>query len=388
VTTVATEPDPDTLADDGWRVTDPMDSVRQRMRYSWTLAAVWLVYLWSPITEAWDSPDPARRWFGLLIIVLFAGVFLYAFAMPRPLRRLGYPFPYALGFALTSVNVALVGLLAFVLGAHVLPLLVYVGVMAVFLLPRVVGPLIVVALAVISFVVERLVYGVNDLSIQFSILLSGLVMWSVRQVIMRNRELAAARNEITRLAIAEERARFGRDLHDILGHSLTVVAVKAELAGKLVRLDVDRAEAEIADIERLAREALADVRTAVGGYRDVTLAGELVHARTALSAAGIDAELPEPVSGLPADRSRLFGWVVREGVTNVVRHSGASHCRIAVTPHEVRISDDGRGPVRDESSLDRIGSGLRGLRERAEAWGGSLTVGRTTNGGFDLTVRV
>jgi two-component system sensor histidine kinase DesK len=387
VTTVATEPDRVEPAEDGWRAIDP-DPLRKRLRYSWGLAAVWLFYLWSPITEVWRSPEPWMRWLGLLIIGVFAGCFLYTFAIPLHLRRSGYPFPFLFGVPLTSVNAALVGLLSFVIGARVLPLLVYVGVMAMFLLPRLLGPLVVVGLAVVSFVVERLVYGANDFGLQFSILLSGLVMWSVRQVILRNRELAAARNEITRLAIAEERARFGRDLHDILGHSLTVVAVKAELAGRLVRLDVDRAEAEIADVERLAREALADVRSAVGGYRDVTLAGELAHARTALSAAGIEAELPEPVSGLPLDRSRLFGWVVREGVTNVVRHSGASHCRIAVTPHEVRISDDGLGPATEQSLVDKGGSGLRGLRERAEAWGGSLTVGRTTKGGFDLSVRV
>ena len=113
------------------------------------------------------------------------------------------------------------------------------------------------------------------------------------QLIQRNMQLAAARNELTRLALADERNRFARDLHDILGHSLTVVAVKAELAGRLASLDPARAEAEIGDVERIARQALADVRAAAGGYREVTLDGELASARTALAAAGIEADLPD-----------------------------------------------------------------------------------------------
>jgi len=121
----------------------------------------------------------------------------------------------------------------------------------------------------------------------------------VLQVIDRNRELAAAREELAQLAVADERNRFARDLHDILGHSLTVVAVKAELAGRLVRTDPVRAEEEIASVEALARQALADVRSAVSGFRDVTLAGELAGARAALDAAGIDADLPNAIDDVP-----------------------------------------------------------------------------------------
>ena len=209
-------------------------------------------------------------------------------------------------------------------------------------------------------------------------------MWGVVRLVQRNGELAAAREEITRLAVEDERNRFARDLHDILGHSLTVVAVKAELAGRLVRLDPDRAEAEIAEVEGLARQALADVRSAVAGYRDVTLASELANARSALGAAGIDADLPVAIDEVPAGRRELFGWVVREGITNVLRHSGASRCQVRIGPSSVEITDDGTGTASDPS----IGHGLRGLRERAEAAGGSLSVWRAPEGGFALTVRV
>ncbi len=179
----------------------------------------------------------------------------------------------------------------------------------------------------------------------FQIFVSALAAWGVGQVIQRNAQLVAARNEITRLALADQRNQFARDLHDILGHSLTVVAVKAELAGRLASLDPQRAETEIADVERIARQALADVRAAAAGYREITLAGELASAQTALAAAGVEADLPDQDMGqIPRLQQELFGWAVREGVTNVVRHSGATRCRIRVSPSEVEISDDGCGP--------------------------------------------
>ena len=146
-----------------------------------------------------------------------------------------------------------------------------------------------VAVAVVASVAVPAMRGWQpDGSLAFQIFVSALAAFGVTQLIQRNMQLAAARNELTRLALADERNRFARDLHDILGHSLTVVAVKAELAGRLASLDPARAEAEIGDVERIARQALADVRAAAGGYREVTLDGELASARTALAAAGIE----------------------------------------------------------------------------------------------------
>ena len=219
--------------------------------------------------------------------------------------------------------------------------------MAVFLLPTRAGWAVVAACIAASQIVPWQVHGwTADGSLAFQIFVSALAAWGVGQVIQRNAQLVAARNEITRLALADQRNQFGRDLHDILGHSLTVVAVKAELAGRLASLDPQRAETEIADVERIARQALADVRAAAAGYREITLAGELgvASARTALAAAGIEAELPDQeMCQIPRLQQELFGWAVREGVTNVVRHSGATHCRIRVSTGEVKISDDGCG---------------------------------------------
>ena len=147
-----------------------------------------------------------------------------------------------------------------------------------------------------------------------------------------------------------------------------MITVKAELAQRLLDVDPARAKAEVADLERLSRDALFDVRRAVEGYRELTLPGELARARTALAAAEIDADLPNSTEEVPSDRRELFAWTVREGVTNVIRHSGARRCTVRLTPDAAEVLDDGRGPKEDPAG----GSGLLGLRERAAALGGTV----------------
>jgi two-component system sensor histidine kinase DesK len=354
-------------------------------RYIWVWVGVWLFYLAQPAIAAWRLPVLWHRVVALAALVVFAVIFMGGFILAREQLRAGRTLdrPRAVGLLVASAAV-LVPVIA-LLGSGGLALFVYLGVTAVYLLPGRAGPLVVLGLILSTLILQHTVPGWHpDPNVPFSIFIGSLAMWGVMRLVQRNSELAAAREEITRLAVEDERNRFARDLHDILGHSLTVVAVKAELAGRLVRLDPDRAEGEIAEVEGLARQALADVRSAVAGYRDVTLASELANARSALGAAGIDADLPVAIDEVPAARRELFGWVVREGVTNVLRHSGASRCRVRIGPSIVEITDDGAGTTPDPS----IGHGLRGLRERAEAVGGSLSVWRAPEGGFALTVRV
>lgn len=202
--------------------------------------------------------------------------------------------------------------------------------------------------------------------------------------IVQNQQLRLAHVEIARLAVNEERARLARDLHDSLGHSLTVVAVKSELAGKLVARDPERAAAEIADIEKLARDGLGELRAAVAGYRDTDLDVELDSARTALTAAGITAHLPPDGSAVEPELRTLFGWVVREGVTNVIRHSRARSCWIELTASSVRVRDDGR--AEPSRAAQQPGNGLRGLRERASAFDARVTAASRDGGGFELEV--
>ena len=175
-------------------------------------------------------------------------------------------------------------------------------------------------------------------------------------VIRGNRALSQARSEVARLAAENERNRIARDLHDLLGHSLTTITVKAGLARRLSRSDPERAAIEIAEVEVLSRQALADVRAAVTSYREVTLAGELATGRELLRAAGIEADLPRrrPTSS-PPPYQELFGWVVREGLTNVVRHARATACTVALGPG---LGRDRRR--RCGRSAAAVGSGLLG----------------------------
>ncbi|QNE48482.1 two-component sensor histidine kinase [Glaciihabitans sp. INWT7] len=202
-----------------------------------------------------------------------------------------------------------------------------------------------------------------------------------------NLSLRVANEEIARLAVVEERARFSRDLHDVLGHSLTVVTMKSELARRLVTIDPAKAELEIADIERLTRSALADLRLAVSNYRETTVDAELVAAKTALAAAGIQSHLPESVPAIDPRQQGVFAWVLREGVTNVIRHSGATACWVTIDHRSLTVADDGRGPGATLTDAAVPGNGLRGLRERSAAAAAQLLVGQSPQGGFQLVVR-
>lgn len=190
-------------------------------------------------------------------------------------------------------------------------------------------------------------------------------------------DLRSARDELARNAVLAERERIGRDLHDILGHSLTAIAVKASLARQLVHSDPVRSHSEIVDIEQLARSALGDVRSTAAGIRELSLAGELAVARSVLTAADITAVIPSAVDDVAPAGRQLFGYVLREAVTNVVRHSGASSCTVRLGVDHIEIVDNGRGP----GSAGDV-SGLRGLTERVEQAGGTLTVGALVPSGF------
>jgi two-component system sensor histidine kinase DesK len=215
----------------------------------------------------------------------------------------------------------------------------------------------------------------------------GILMTAFGRIARANRELRASREEVARLAVAEERLRIARDLHDLLGHSLSVIALKSELARKLVERDATRAAAELDDIQAVSRTALAEVREAVQGYRRLALAEALESAHAALEAAGIDCELADADVALPADVDAVLAWAVREGTTNVIRHSGAVHCAIRVRADEnraaIEIEDDGSAAP----STGR-GSGLNGLRERAQRVRGELEAGALPGGGFRLRLTV
>ncbi len=220
-----------------------------------------------------------------------------------------------------------------------------------------------------------------DLGDGAALILVTLAMWGFFGLLHANLALAQARAEVARLAAENERSRIARDLHDLLGHSLTTITVKAGLARRLAGVDPDAATQQIGEVEALARSTLADVRAAVSGYRDVSLAGELASARAVLDAAGIAADLPGAVDAVDPRWTELFGWVLREGVTNAVRHSRAARVSVALGPTWIEVEDNGRGAAVEGAPA---GSGLRGLRERIADAGGTLTTGAGPAGGWRL----
>ena len=206
----------------------------------------------------------------------------------------------------------------------------------------------------------------------------GFSLSSVIVMISRFGAGASARREAEgrELAAAAEREEIGRDVHDLLGHSLTVLTLKAEVAHRLVRRDPEAAEHELAEIVELSRSALADVRATVTRLRVPDLAGQLEASRTAFAAADIAAVFSGQASDVPLPQRELLAWALREGTTNVLRHAGATHVRIGLAPGRVRVQDDGAGVAGH-----RPGNGLTGLRERVEAIGGALVLTSPAPGG-------
>lgn len=194
--------------------------------------------------------------------------------------------------------------------------------------------------------------------------------------------LKLAQDEIEHLAKTAERERIARDLHDLLGHTLSLIVLKTELVARLLERDPTRAQSEIRDVERTAREALAEVRQTILGYRIPALKEELSNARTALQTAGMSLDCDAPELSLPPTEEGVLALVLREAVTNVVRHSGARHCHIRLQQdsgnYRLEVHDDGSGGHAVE------GNGLRGMRERIEALGGTLE--RATRRGTRIVV--
>jgi two-component system sensor histidine kinase DesK len=198
-----------------------------------------------------------------------------------------------------------------------------------------------------------------------------------------NQKLRKANEEIEHLATVAERERIARDLHDVLGHTLSVITLKSELAGKLMERDPERAGKEIREVEQISRQAMSDVRDAIRGYRSKGLAAELALAKSTLETAGVTVQCDAATTmKLPAVQETVLSLAVREAVTNVVRHAGARSCRMRLEQQNgscrLEIQDDGRGSSNGE------GNGLKGMRERVEMLGGTLQ--RSTESGTTLTI--
>jgi len=350
----------------------------------------WLAY---PIQALLKSnPSSAQILFALAGITLFVAIFLGLIWLGQPLRAAATDVSEVRKrrAALASL-VVLTLALALACGNEWLTLFFHVNVLAGLLLPRRDAYAAIAGLAILM-VAFGSASGLGWSDIGQGVLSTGalgLLFTAFGNNIDTIAELRAAREEIARLAVAEERLRFARDLHDLLGHSLSLITLKGELAARLLPSSPEKAATEVRDIEGVTRQALREVREAVAGYRRPTLDEELRSAREMLEAAGISCRIEAGADVLPGATDAVLAWAVREGVTNVIRHSRAKHCEIRVTRRDeelrAQITDDGQGPSPERDGAS-AGSGLSGLAERVAASGGALEAKPLTGGGFCLYV--
>ena len=349
----------------------------------WVLVGLVFLGLYIPFIVYGVVVDDQPLWRKVLLITGLVVYSLGWLAMPflgwvdKPVRT-----RVVGSLALTAVGLAVV----FGLGLGSSGLMVYVMSATAMILPFVPAVVIDGSVLVLLVATSYLFGEIGSDFDQFGTLLSvSLGMTFMGRMLRANAELRKARDEIAALAVAEERHRLGRDLHDILGHSLTTITVKAGLARRVLESsgDVQRAQDEIREVEELARQALGDVRATVSGYRQVSLSAEVVGARAALRAAGVQPDLPHAVDNVRPELQEVFGYVVREGVTNVLRHSRATRCEVRLGDTWLEMRDDGRG-----AGDTPEGSGLTGLAERLGQVGGKLAAGPLPDGGYLLRAEV
>src|SRR5579883_1838254 len=370
----------------------------------WLVWIVWLPFLIPPIVGLFQVGTPLPR---LLItlagIALFVAIYLWAtwrnvqerFGM---LPLVGRKTPVKeLPILLLVVLSVVLALLGSINGNTLLEPFIYTSAYIAGRLSVVRASLALLVLALLATAVGWLTHLTRFQIGQgvVYVVVVGAVTMSMVRFNLTSRELRSAREEIARLAVTNERLRIARDLHDLLGHNLSLIALKSELARRLLTVAPERAATEISDIETVARTTLQEVREAVASYRQPTLASELQGAQEILAAAGIayryegDAGI---IATLPASIEAALSWALREGVTNVIRHSRARHCIICVhrDPGDVRVEviDDGPGAALATSGdmAASGGNGLRGLGERVNALGGSCEAGPRKEGGFRLAV--
>ncbi|ELS56231.1 sensor histidine kinase [Streptomyces viridochromogenes] len=365
----------------------PQNRRQKAVKLLWT--GIWLAYLSAPVGDLLHGghSDGVRvlGWIGLAAFVSWYFALLF---------RTGRGEANAVVLGSVAVLATQSTVLAITLGREWLVLFVYVAISSGAALPFPLARWTVPAVSALLTGVALAVPGGTSFlaGLLLPALLGGFSMTGVRQLIRTTVELREARATVAQLAANEERLRLARDLHDLLGHSLSLITLKSELAGRMLPAHPDKAAQQVADIEQVSRQALVDVREAVSGYRRPRLAAELAGAKVALTAAGISADLPaEPdLTGVPEDSETALAWALREAVTNVVRHSGARRCTVELLRRqtldgpvlELSVADNGSG-----GAGSTAGNGLTGLTERLENAGGTLAAGGTRHG-FRLTARV
>lgn len=323
-------------------------------RWGWAFACIWLVFLVYPITESLqvDKPDWLKA-FSVVCCVIFGVV-----------NVVGYGLSGSRAVLVFAAMLLLAGATVPVIGIEAVGFTPYLGMMAALNLPDrwwKQGTALAALLPLFSLL------GGERFPLWFFLMVWPIIVAGVLIRLFTARERIAETTRHT-LAVTSERERVARDVHDVLGHSLTALSVKAELAARLIDLDPERAKVELASIQETARQALAEVRATVGGLRAGNLDAELAAAPRVLADAGVATSVEGSVDETDPRHRALLAWVLRECVTNVVRHADASHVTISLDAGGMTVADDGRGLDAPE------GNGMTGMRERVSAAGGTLEI--------------
>lgn len=375
---------------------EPRSRRQALSKTAWT--SLWLLYLAGPVGQLLQpGVSTGQRIWGFLGLALFVLTY-FALVFRHMWRTLTRQVTYAALAVLLALSLALSCTMDFSWLVLFIFTSVASGVVLSWQQSRWAIPLVTALLLAVGWHYPEIrdyylfAYGLPALG-------CGFMMVGVQHLIRTTQELRAARQEVARLAANDERLRLARDLHDLLGHSLSLITLKSELAGRMLPDRPDDAARQVADIERVSRQALVDVREAVTGYRRPRITVELAGARAALRTAGItaavDPALDDEQRDLSADEEGALAWALREAVTNVVRHSGARRCELLLTEEWeaderrylcLSVIDDGIGPPRGSG---HDGNGLTGLRERLARADGRLETGPAPRGrGFALRASV
>ncbi len=361
--------------------TDTNSKHRER-NWAW----IWLAYSGFLFIDPILDPSP-RKWLATLsVFAIFLGIFaayVHSFKRDNPIRYWMIASTFVLGLLTFPWNGG--GSTFFIYAAAFLPF-------SIKSIPRVLGFFVFESAAIL---VEAYLFNTpghffyvawpNVFIAIFLLFMIGGGNILFAQQKRADVRLHRAQDEIEQLAALAERERIARDLHDVLGHTLSVIVLKAELAGRLIDRDPQRAAHEIADVEKTARTALADVREAIGGYRSQGLPAEMEVARNTLQSAGVALACESPLPKFHAEEETVLCLALREAVTNIVRHAKATHCTVRFTTsadgfHSLLITDDGPHPKLHE------GNGLRGMRERVQSLGGRFSI--TADPGVTLLIEL
>lgn len=365
----------------------PVDVRRLPQLGGWrylTSVAIWLLFLFAPISAYFSESHGIAAAIGTgTLFLAFAAAYVLGHAWPTDQSatpRNAWPL---------GLLIVLAVALAAVIGVESFPgLCIFLASVVGARFHGKAGLRITLALTVTAALAVLSIHDYGDLLYTVLIVFVWWGVFGMRHILRVNAELRDAREEVADLRVTAERERVARDVHDVLGHSLTVISIKSQVVERLLEPADEgapeaprlaKAREEIAEIEALTRNALADVRATVGGIRAPGLASTLGEARAALDSAGIALVVVGSSADVEdRDVERLFAWVLREAVTNIIRHSDARECRVRIEPGSISISDDGRGVPPSEHRSD--GNGLRGIAERALGAGADFDVRRKNPG--------